>query len=101
MLGNYGLTLFVATPFVMGYVSMWVHGHRFKRGVKDLLAVALAFVGIVAIAAEGIICLMMAAPFAWLLALMGGSLALVIHNHSALPNPEPSTFGALVLALPL
>jgi hypothetical protein len=101
LLGNYGLTLFVATPFVMGYVSMWVHGHRFKRGVKDLLAVALAFVGIVAIAAEGIICLMMAAPFAWLLALMGGSLALVIHNHSALPNPEPSTFGALVLALPL
>jgi uncharacterized membrane protein YhaH (DUF805 family) len=106
LLGNYGMTLFVAVPFVMGYVAMWVHGHCVKRGVKDLfavvsLSVGLAFVGIVAIAAEGIICLVMAAPFAWLLALIGGSLALVIHNRSTLPNPEPSAFAVLLIALPM
>ena len=105
-LGQYGLTLFVGVPFVMGYVAMWVHGHRVRRGLKDLFAVvsltvALALTGIVAIAAEGVICLLMAAPLAWTLALMGGALALVIHNRSALPSPEPGTFAVLVLALPV
>jgi hypothetical protein len=100
------MTLFIAVPFVMGYVSMWVHGHRVKRGLQDLLAVvsltvALAFSGILAVAIEGIICLAMAAPFAWVLAVIGGAVAMVIHNRTALPNPELETFAVLLVALPV
>jgi uncharacterized membrane protein YhaH (DUF805 family) len=106
LLGNYGLTLFVAAPFAMGYIAMWVHGHRVKRGLKDLFAVvsltvALAMTGIVAIAAEGVICVLMAAPLAWILALIGGAVALVVHNRAAMPHPEPQTFAVLLVALPV
>ena len=106
LLGDYGMTLFIAVPFVMGYLAMWVHGQRFRRGLKDLFAVvsltvALALTGILAIAAEGVICLLMAAPLAWILALLGGAVAMVMHNRSTLPHPEPSTFAILLVALPV
>jgi MFS family permease len=106
LLGNYGLTLFIALPFVMGYVAVWIHCHRVKRTIGDALAVAtlsvlLAAIGIAAIAIEGIICLFMAAPIAWILAAFGGFLAHVIHNGTESPDPEASTFTALVLAIPL
>jgi hypothetical protein len=105
-LGNYGLTLFIALPFVMGYVAAWVHCRSRGRDFLDVivvvsLAVLLAGAGIAAIAIEGIICLLMAAPIAWLLALFGGMLAHMIHNNSQSRQPTPSTFAVLVLALPV
>lgn len=106
LLGNYGMTLFVALPFVMGYIAAWIHGHRVRRRMTDVmavvsLAVLLAAIGIIAIAAEGIICIFMAAPFAWLLALFGGMLAHVLHNGTESRYPEPSTFAVLLVILPI
>lgn len=105
-LGSYGLSLFLALPFVMGYVSVWAHTRAHPRSYPDVLAVvslsvSLAAAGILAIAIEGIICVVMAAPIAWLLALLGGSLAYVIHSEPGLRQAETSTFGVVLLALPL
>ena len=65
------------------------------------LSVALAMTGIIAIATEGVICVLMAAPMAWILALIGGAVALVVHNRSAVPHPEPQTFAVLLITLPM
>jgi uncharacterized membrane protein YhaH (DUF805 family) len=105
-LGSYGLSLFLALPFVMGYVSVWAHTRAHPRSYTDVLAlitlsVLLAAAGVAAIAIEGIICLVMAAPIAWLLALLGGSLAYVIHAEPGLRRAKTSTFGAVLLALPM
>jgi len=105
-LGSYGLSLFLALPFVMGYVSVWAHTRAHPRSYVDVLAVVslsvfLAGAGILAIAIEGAICIAMAAPIAWFLALLGGSLAYVIHTEPGLGREQTSTFGAVLLALPL
>jgi len=105
-LGSYGLSLFLALPFVMGYVSVWAHTRAHPRSYVDVLllvsiSVLLAGAGILAIAIEGIICLAMAAPIAWLLALLGGSLAYVIHGEPGMRPAQTAPFGAVLLALPL
>lgn len=104
-LGNYGLTLFIALPFVMGYVAVWVHCRTQLRSFSDVLAVVsltvvLTGVGIAAVAIEGLVCLAMAAPIAWLLAFFGGALAYTIHGHPTLQRPEHATFAVLIFALP-
>jgi len=104
-LGNYGLTLFVALPFVMGYIAVWVHCRTQARSLSDVLAVVsfsvvLAGAGITAIALEGLVCLAMAAPIAWVLALFGGMLAYTIHNHPVVQRPANATFAVLIFALP-
>src|SRR6266481_2366426 len=94
-LGSYGLSLFLALPFVMGYVSVWAHTRAHPRSYVDVLAVVslsvfLAGAGILAIAIEGAICIAMAAPIAWLLALLGGSLAYAIHTAPGLGREQTS-----------
>jgi uncharacterized membrane protein YhaH (DUF805 family) len=106
VLGNYGWTLFVALPFVMGYVAVWIYCRSGSRTFTDVLRVVSwsilwAGIGISAIAIEGLICIAMAAPVAWVLALIGGLLALRIHNREATASMQPYTLGAVVLSLPL
>jgi uncharacterized membrane protein YhaH (DUF805 family) len=105
-LGSYGLSLFIALPFVMGYVSVWTHTRAHPRSYVDVVAITslsvlLAGAGILAVAIEGIVCLAMAAPIAWLLALIGGSLAYVIHTKPGMRAAQAAPFGAVLLALPL
>lgn len=106
-LGSYGLTLFIALPFVMGYFAVWLYTRTrdVDLSTKDLVAVVtlsvvFAGAGILAIAIEGAICLLMAAPIAWLLALLGGRLAAMIHGRLGARAASPSTFAAMVFALP-
>jgi hypothetical protein len=104
-LGAYGLTIFVALPFVMGYLAVWLHCLTRPRTSFDVLAVVslsllFAGLGIAAIAIEGLVCLAMAAPIAWALSLMGGFLAFAIHNHRDVPRPATSTLAAVLFALP-
>ncbi len=104
-LGNYGLSLFIALPFVMGYIAVWVHCRTQPRKLSDVFAVVslsvlLAGAGITAIAIEGLICLAMAAPIAWVLAFFGGFLAYTIHNPAVVQRPATAPFAVLILALP-
>lgn len=107
-LGSYGLTLFIALPFVMGYLAVWLYTRTqdIYANERDLLvvvtlSVVFAGVGILTIAIEGAICLLMAAPIAWFLALLGGALAAVIHGGIRSRKTSPSTFAAMIFVLPV
>jgi len=104
-LGSYGLTLFIAMPVVMGYIAVWVHCRTKQRSMTDVLVVVslsilLTGAGIAAIAIEGLICLAMAAPIAWGLALVGGYLAYTIHNNPTVHQPSNASVAVMVFALP-
>jgi len=105
-LGSYGLSLFFALPFVMGYVAVWAHSRTHTRALSSVvvltsLTVLIAGLGIAAIAIEGIVCLVMAAPIAWLLALIGGLLAFVIHTEPGFQDQHAIPLSAVLLAFPL
>jgi uncharacterized membrane protein YhaH (DUF805 family) len=106
--GSYGLTLFIALPFVMGYLAvlLYTRTQDLYASETDLLvvvtlSVTIAGAGILAVAIEGAICILMAAPIAWFLAMLGGALGAVVHGRFRSRTASPSTFAALVMALPV
>jgi uncharacterized membrane protein YhaH (DUF805 family) len=109
-LGNYGWGLFVGLPFCLGLISVLVYGYHESRSLKSclavaLLSVALASVMLMALAIEGIICLVMAAPLGALFALFGGFMGYIIqHRYDELPASHHArtthAFAAVLLALP-
>jgi uncharacterized membrane protein YhaH (DUF805 family) len=100
-LRGYGASLFLGTPFVMGFVS----GFLFNRSrVETPLAtlgvayLALLVVGgvITVFALEGLVCLLMALPLALLLS----SLGAILGRQIALGTAEAVAMMLLVLVLP-
>ena len=102
-LGNYGWGLFVAVPFAMGFVAAWIYELRRPRTaygdvVVALLSVTLLGAGLFAVAAEGVICLLMAMPLALPLAAFGGALAHALRKGWR--KEAPAMMGALILFAP-
>jgi len=104
--GNYGLTLFISLPFVMGYLAVLIYSRTQETDSGDVLGVVslsllLTGLGITAIAVEGIVCLLMAAPIAWLVAMFGGLLAMLIHGRANSAQATPSMFAVMLVSLPV
>jgi len=104
--GVYGLTLFISLPFVMGYLSVLIYSRTQRVEFGDVVrlvsfSLLVAGVGITAIAVEGIICILMGAPLAWLIAFFGGLAAQAIHGRQNSPQVTPSTYAAVLFTLPL
>ena len=104
--GVYGLTLFISLPFVMGYLSVLIYSRTQRVGSSDVLrlvtfSLLVAGVGITAIAVEGVICILMAAPLAWVIAFFGGAAAQAIHGRQDSPQVTPSMYAAVLVTLPL
>ena len=77
--GQYGTTLFLATPFVMGAAAAYVFNFETPRPAGTTLGLATLTVvvaggAILLFAFEGVLCLVMAAPLAIAMALMGAWL---------------------------
>ena len=77
VLRSYGWGLFVALPFCLGLFSVLVYGYHEPRTYSSCIAVSLvpiALLGAVLLLVmiEGVICILMAAPFALALAAFGG-----------------------------
>jgi uncharacterized membrane protein YhaH (DUF805 family) len=77
VLANYGWGLFVALPFTMGFAAALVYGIRQPRSLSSCVGVAclsVALLGgaLLALAFEGMVCLIMAIPIALPLAAFGG-----------------------------
>ena len=101
LLKGYGWGLFIGTPFVMGLVSSLLYGHHSKKSLAECVGVAmlsttLGGVVIFAAAIEGVICLAMAAPLGYGLALMGALLGYIIQSR---PRPVRSPAAALILVV--
>ncbi len=103
-LRNYGWGLFVALPFAMGLVSVLIYAGPQKRSFGSCLLVAILpilFAGLClfVIAAEGAICLIMAAPIGLLLALFGGIVGYVIVGNRAAPL-HPAAMMLVLISVP-
>ena len=96
---DYGLTLFLGAPFVMGFTSSAIFNAGGSRGRLATAQVALlsVFIGggvLMLLALEGLLCMAMAGPIALPPALMGAYLARGIGSR-----PPAAAF--LVLLMPL
>ncbi|MBI2949139.1 MAG: hypothetical protein HYY23_15980 [Verrucomicrobia bacterium] len=93
LLSHYGWGLFVGAPFAMGFMTVLIYGYHEPRPFRDclvaaLLPVALAGAAFLAFAMEGVICLMMAAPLAAGIALIGGAAAYFIQAGRREDTPK-------------
>ena len=84
-LGAYGWSLFVALPFCLGLFSVLLYSYHAPRRLGACLGVSLLPIGIlgvvlIIVAIEGLICLLMAAPLALVLAALGGAFGFMIQG---------------------
>jgi len=105
VVGAYGWGLFVALPFCLGMFSVLVYSYHAPRPWWDCLGVALLPVGLlgavlILVAMEGIICILMAAPFALGLAALGGALGYMIQSHHWRPKQAPAVLSLVILVVP-
>jgi hypothetical protein len=89
---TYGWALFVLVPFVIGLHSTLALSRRRPIFLGDALVVSslalLLFGGILlAVAVEGLICLVMAAPIALPVALLGGAVGYGLRHQTVVRNP--------------
>jgi uncharacterized membrane protein YhaH (DUF805 family) len=101
-LETYGIGLFVAVPFCVGYLSAFLHGRRYPDAraqsyVVALLATLLLGGFLLALAWEGVICLLMAAPLAIVVAMIGAACG----SASARVRPSAKPAYMTVAILPL
>jgi len=104
-LKNYGWGLFVALPFTMGLVSVLIYAGSKKRSfgsclLVSMLPIAFAGLGLFVLAAEGAICLIMAAPIGLGLAVLGGMVGYIIVGNRAGPI-SPVTMILVLASVPL
>jgi uncharacterized membrane protein YhaH (DUF805 family) len=102
---DYGWGVFAGLPFWIGMVAVLVYGYKARRPLANCLGVAtlaIALVGfaLIAVAIEGFICVLMAAPIAIGLALLGGLTGYFIQVREWTGPPPVEVFGALLLAMP-
>ena len=99
---SYGLTLFLATPFVLGGVTAYIHNRGHPRTSGETASVVLLGLFIVGgtlllFALEGLICIVMAAPLAIVAAHLGG----MVGRYAAFePGIPPQNSAYLMLLLP-
>ena len=102
-LASYGISLFLGTPFVTGALTAYLFNRRYpasERESQEVVLLTLACVAGVAVAtaAEGAICLLMAAPLGFGIGAMGA----VLGRRIALRDRGPVVNVAIaLLALPM
>jgi uncharacterized membrane protein YhaH (DUF805 family) len=104
-LGNYGWTLFLAVPFFMGFLAVWLYSLEHPRNFTECISVAMLSISIcgaiiVGAALDGIFCVAMAAPIAAALAFLGAYLAYAIQSMRRMVSQSGAVLG-LFLAIPL
>ena len=105
VLRDYGWGLFVGVPFSMGFFSALIYGARKPRRLRESLAVAIVSVFIagallLVLAFEGVICLLMAAPLAFILTIIGAVAGHAVQASRRTRIPT-QLFCVPILALPL
>ncbi len=103
---DYGWSIFVGLPFCMGLLASLIHAFREERSLGVCLLVAnttvlLVGAGLLLFAMEGIICLLMAAPIACVIASIGGVLGYVVQKQFSWRDESPRLFCSLLVLAPL
>jgi uncharacterized membrane protein YhaH (DUF805 family) len=105
VLESYGWGLYVALPFCLGLFSVLVYSYHEPRSFGSCMAVSLmpiALLGVVLLLVmiEGVICILMAAPFALALAALGGMLGYAIQAGYWLNKGTPAMMSIVLLFTP-
>lgn len=105
LLRNYGWGLFVALPFAMGFAAATIYGVRQPRSLAGCIGVACLSTGLLAaallaLAFEGIVCIIMAAPIAVPLAAFGGACAYRVQRRARFHRDVPVYLSALLIFVP-
>jgi uncharacterized membrane protein YhaH (DUF805 family) len=99
--GVYGYGLFVVSPLIVGAVAGYMANRRQAlSGTQTLLVVTLALAmgaaALIAFMLEGVICIVMAMPLAWVAGVIGGLLGRSLAHRGRAP-PEASVFAVAFL----
>ena len=86
---RYSAGLFLGVPFTIGYISSYIYNYRVDRPARESVGLALGSVtiaagAIVVFALEGLVCIGMALPIAWAIALPGAVLGRVMARRAML-----------------
>lgn len=105
VIAQYGWGLFVGLPFCLGLFAVLTHSYHQPRSYAECVTVAVlpvAMLGalLMLVAIEGVICIMMAAPLAFCLALLGGSLGYGIQAAHWGRRHAPAMLGMVLLFTP-
>jgi len=105
VLTNYGWGLFVALPFALGLAAAVIHGQRQPRSVKSCIGVAclstaLLGAALLALAFEGMVCLVMAMPIALPLAAFGGACGYLVQRRPSIQAGAPAFLSVLLIFVP-
>ena len=84
---RYSAGLFLGVPFTIGYISSYIYNYRADRAPGQSITLALASVTIAAgamvvFALEGLICIGMALPLAWIVAWPGAVLGRIMARRA-------------------
>jgi uncharacterized membrane protein YhaH (DUF805 family) len=101
---SYGWTLFVGLPFWMGLSSALIYGYHKPQRLRvsvgmALLTIVSAGVAFLVTAFEGLICLLMAAPIALIMAAIGGVIANRVQASRFWPYQSATVVTGLLLLL--
>lgn len=105
VLRSYGFGVFVAAPFALGLMAAMIHGLPQRRSKKEcqsvaLTALALAGAAALALAFEGLICIVMAAPIALVLVVLGGMVGYVVQSRPWASETAPTLMMGLLVVMP-
>jgi len=100
-LDSYGWALFAAIPFAQGAIAAIIYGARRRRSAGESVTIAslsslLALVGLLAVALEGGVCILMATPIVLVMAIAGGLLGHVMQRG----RYDAASLAVLVLVAP-
>lgn len=103
-IGEYGLAMFILTPLLIGIVSTILYGHgrsitKTEAAKVSFSALAAFSCGLFLLAAEGLICIAMAAPFGILLTWIGSLIGRVTVNKT--PGNSISVILLTCLSIPI
>jgi uncharacterized membrane protein YhaH (DUF805 family) len=106
VLRSYGWGLFVALPFCLGLFSVLVYSYHEPRTYSSCLLVSLVPIGLLGavlllVMIEGLICILMAAPFALGLAALGGMLGYAIQAGYWLNKGTPAMLSIVLFFTPV
>jgi uncharacterized membrane protein YhaH (DUF805 family) len=100
---SYGISLFLGTPFLIGAITAFLFNRRYPASAAETHQVVFMTLGclggvILITAAEGALCLLMAAPLAVVIGMMGSSLGrhIALRDRGALAN---AMLGVVLLPL--
>ncbi len=99
---RYSAGLFLGVPFTIGYISSYIYNYRADRAPGQSITLALASVTIAAgamvvFALEGLICIGMALPLAWIVAWPGAVLGRIMARRAT----AAPTGAGMALLVPL